>query len=632
MIALKIGHAPIACPWCDLFHLEGCPIDEQLPLVQWETQNTVSAGKPYCQGKPASRKGLVVCIALLGLTLRWFNALLFGRHHAGWRCMQMKQTSRRSVVSLTVGCLATSGCGRTELDQVFDWGAGGASSATRSVIGTGGASTGGAHTGGTSASGGNSTSGKRTGGASATGGTPSAGTRSSSGGTTHAAGGTSGQSSGGTSAAATSGIAASNCIVRVAETGNDANSGNSWTQALRAVQRGLDSASSLISKSVCPTVEVWVAAGTYTPSQLANSNDAGADDARAATFQLIANVGLYGGFAGTESARADRNIAANVTILTGDIGTPGDTTDNSYHVVTGVTGGTLDGFTITGGWANGKVNDGRGAGMYNAASSPVVANCTFTDNGANYGAGMYNEASSPVVTNCTFSNNAANFGYGGGMYNIDSSPALRNCTFTNNGAKYSGGGIYNVSSSPTITNCTFTNNSALDAGGGIHNIESSSPTVTNCTFANNIGGGISNGCAGMYCNLTSSPIVTNCILWGDMSGTSVSEIVDADSFSSSTVSFSIIQGGYAPGANIITADPLFVDTGSGDLHLKSSSPAIDAGKGCMSHVTLADLEGHRRWDIASVPNAIDGLDIGAFEYQGTPGVDTLIGSFGCSSN
>ena len=56
--------------------------------------------------------------------------------------------------------------------------------------------------------------------------------------------------------------------------------------------------------------------------------------------------------------------------------------DNSYHVVTGATGATLDGFTITAGNANGGYPNNRGGGMYNNGSSPTLTNVTFSGNSA----------------------------------------------------------------------------------------------------------------------------------------------------------------------------------------------------------------------------------------------------------
>ena len=54
--------------------------------------------------------------------------------------------------------------------------------------------------------------------------------------------------------------------------------------------------------------------------------------ARTDTFQCKYGVSVYGGFAGTETARAQRNWNAHVTTLSGDIGVPGDNSDNVYHV------------------------------------------------------------------------------------------------------------------------------------------------------------------------------------------------------------------------------------------------------------------------------------------------------------
>ncbi|TAK35824.1 MAG: right-handed parallel beta-helix repeat-containing protein, partial [Saprospiraceae bacterium] len=250
-----------------------------------------------------------------------------------------------------------------------------------------------------------------------------------------------------------------------------ANNGTSWTNAFTDLQSALAAAAS--------GDEIWVAAGTYKPTS-------GTD--RTISFAMKAGVAIYGGFAGTETMLGDRNVAANVTTLSGDIGTANDNTDNSYHVVTssGLTStARLDGFTVTAGNANGSSPNNSGGGMYNTSSStPVVANCTFSGNSAaDGGGGMYNAAaSSPAVTNCSFSGNSAS-SIGGGMYNVFSSPAVANCTFSGNSASSIGGGMYNVFSSPALTNCTFSGNSAADAGG-MYN-DSSSPALTNCSFSGN---------------------------------------------------------------------------------------------------------------------------------------------------
>ena len=293
--------------------------------------------------------------------------------------------------------------------------------------------------------------------------------------------------------------------------------GADWANAFNDLQPALALA--------LPGQEIHVADGTYKPTATTD---------RTVSFQLKDGVSLLGGYAGYGAANPDaRDIVAHPTILSGDIGTIGDKSDNSYHVVVG--SGTdataiLDGFAITAGNANGSNSpDNSGGGVYNYTGSPTLRNCSFSANSASSGGGIYNcPSSSPSLTNCSFTANSASSS-GGGMYNSSCSPTLINCSFTGNSASspFDGGGaMYNTSSSPTLSNCSFSNNSAPSSlhGGGIYNASSSSPTLTSCSFSNNAGGGMYNtsssptfsNCSfshnsgsGIY-NVSSSPSLTNC--------------------------------------------------------------------------------------------------------------------------
>jgi hypothetical protein len=79
-------------------------------------------------------------------------------------------------------------------------------------------------------------------------------------------------------------------------------------------------------------------------------------DPRDATFVLTGGVSLYGGFFGRETTLEERDLLRNKTILSGDLGTKGDTSDNAYHVLLAIgnlDGTVLDGLTLTDGNANG---------------------------------------------------------------------------------------------------------------------------------------------------------------------------------------------------------------------------------------------------------------------------------------
>jgi len=107
-----------------------------------------------------------------------------------------------------------------------------------------------------------------------------------------------------------------------------------------------------------------------------------------------------------------------------------------------------------------------GGGIDNMENStPILINCTFSGNSGFWrGGGILNGyagvggSANPILINCIFSGNSTDR-YGGGMYNEYSSPIITNCTFTGNTAEW-GGGMCNTNSSPTLTNCTFAGNSA----------------------------------------------------------------------------------------------------------------------------------------------------------------------------
>ena len=324
--------------------------------------------------------------------------------------------------------------------------------------------------------------------------------------------------------------------------------------------------------------EIWVAAGTHKPTT-------GAD--REATFQLKEGVAIYGGFFGTETARDQRDFVANATILSGDLAENDagfiNNTENVYHVVTGATGATLDGFIITAGNANSGSNgpNACGAGMYNASSSPMLANVIFTGNTANYsGAGMQNwNESNPTLMNVSFSGNSS--GKGGGMNNENmSNPTLINVTFSGNSAIYGGGMNNENTSNPTLINVTFSGNSAY-AGGGMANFDSSNPVLTNVTFSGNSVSNLAEGGGGMY-NWNSDPQIRNTIIWGNTSEDEwVPQIFNLFD-SMPVVNDSVVQGGYIGGTNIITSDPLLgiLENYGGftkTVPLLTGSSAIDRG-------------------------------------------------------
>ena len=351
-------------------------------------------------------------------------------------------------------------------------------------------------------------------------------------------------------------VMATNDTIYVNDTAvNGSNNGTSWTDAYLSFQSALNAATS--------GDQIWVAQGTYKPSSdygLGIGN-------RGKHFRMINGVAIYGGFAGTESAVSERTDfghgGANETILSGDIGTPGTNSDNCYHVFyhpPGITStAIMDGFTITGGHADGGgLSHNNGGGMMN--------------DGISY----------PTITNITFLSNYAESG-GGGMYNTTSSnPTLTNVLFLSNSANQSGGGMYNDDSDPTLTNATFSLNTAVNNGGGLYNINAS-PTLNNCIVWGN------SAAAGKQIYMDGGTITLNYSCYAN--GTGDTTAVNSAIFTASN--------------NNITTDPKFVDP-AGDFRICGNSPCVNTGNNGYNS-TVTDIRGQAR-----IQNTT--IDMGAYEW------------------
>jgi len=302
--------------------------------------------------------------------------------------------------------------------------------------------------------------------------------------------------------------------------------GTTWAQAYRELAAAIGAAAA--------DDEIWVAAGSYRPDFDAATGTHTGD--RNAVFQIPSGVAVYGGFAGHEASRDQRDPALNLTVLSGDLGgndipnlgdglscysgsgTPcepacagfdldadGDVDDldlhiddNSMHVleINSGSNGLLDGFTVTG--ANGTTS---GGGLWcSSISGATVRNCTFTANNTTGGGGGINVSGNGVIDNCTITGNRAQSG--GGIYG-STSATVTNTRVVRNRATYAGGGCYLASWSGTMTGCTFEENRAAH-GGGIR-IGLGNPTFNNCTFLRNAAEGPSSpkSGGGLYVFLSS---------------------------------------------------------------------------------------------------------------------------------
>jgi hypothetical protein len=330
--------------------------------------------------------------------------------------------------------------------------------------------------------------------------------------------------------------------------------GTTWADAVPDLQCAL-------SEAVAGN-EVWMAPGVYRPTL-------GSD--RSATFAIADGVGVYGGFAGGESRRDQRQPGTPRPVLSGDI-EANDRVDaggviteltgiaggNSLHVVTiNSTRATtvLEKAVVTGGQADGAAQSGCvytcGGGIYVTGGAPQLRSLRLVANYAGeQGGGLYANQSSALLLALAMHGNQAL--HGGGVFFQDARPQIVNTLLAGNYAAGDGGGLYASNSVVRMVNVTVAANRAGGSGGGLL-----------------LGTGSS---------------LANALVGGNFAAAGA-QIAGSDT----TVQYSLVQNGCGAGIactdHVQTGEPLFVlapdpasaPTSLGDFHVQPTSQVIDQG-------------------------------------------------------
>ncbi|BCW94824.1 MAG: hypothetical protein KatS3mg018_0306 [Fimbriimonadales bacterium] len=324
-------------------------------------------------------------------------------------------------------------------------------------------------------------------------------------------------------------------IIYVSPEGNDANNGLSWATAKRTVQAGINAA----APSSAGGAQVWVKASAYNER-----------------ITLRSNVHVYGGFAGNETSRSQRNLFANESSLDGQWG------GTVATVNAGTVNATLDGFTLHRG---NRPAGGAGVLISGDCSVVVISNNLIINNRSldvsGSGAGILVQGANPFGANVQILNNLI----------------ARN-------AAYNSAAVYLRYASAQLINNTIAYNTSVSAslGGGVYCSDS-----TNTLLANNIVAFQGNG-PGIDRKNVSTATVTlrnNCV------------------YNPSSANYrNIAASAYASDINL---DPRFVDASNNNFHL-GDSPCIDRGSLPDAAGILVDYDGQARVNGVTI-------DIGADE-------------------
>ena len=346
--------------------------------------------------------------------------------------------------------------------------------------------------------------------------------------------------------------------------------GTSWSKAYPNLTYAIDRINNARSLGIECGTEIWVAQGTYSPGD-------GAYD----SFEIPDGIEVYGGFAGNESARTQRDWAEHKTILSGYV----EEDDNNKNIVIMGDDTLLDGLIV------------EGADDYGIKGVDIdfqIANCVVKENSNR---AIDCENSNVSIDACIIKSNSEY-----GVYHKGSSNTL-----TINRSKFFGNlwhGIYCENSTPTITNCMiYDNGSDGDDYYGISLYQSSSSaTLRNNTIAYNNNYGISYTGA-------NAPTVTNSILWGNNDEGDLQAVFGCDITYSNVQDPNITSNIPDPNNNIhIDPDFAYGDASENfNFHLSGDSECIDIGYNTGIGIDEVDIDGEIRIENGTV-------DMGADEY------------------
>jgi len=291
--------------------------------------------------------------------------------------------------------------------------------------------------------------------------------------------------------------------------------GHSWESAGR-----LDNLLDFLGQGPLPApVTIFAAEGIYKPTNTIDRNE---------TFHAN-NMRILGGYS-MQSSGTDtmmRSVDAHPTILSGEIGDPGTTIDNSYHVIALAGNVTLDGLTIRDGRASCSTYgstpgyyvfkpDDNGGGIYGAGTGNLMRNCRIIHNSAwNRGGGIYENGgtiqldSDELTENLIEQEALTNWGIfilyingnGAGIATQIATVNATNCIFHHNGPSVGYGSVafINLNSMGTFTGCSFFSNTGIPADLSATN--GSSLNLRNSTVNGSVGFSLSGG------NITNSTIL-----------------------------------------------------------------------------------------------------------------------------